>query len=69
MGSSFGLSSSARDVGLDWLVGLPAGICWFLYRADAPFPMFIGEVLSIFRCLWGHWPLVFLVVCGALPFW
>ena len=29
--------------------------CWqllVLYRAEAPFPMFIGEVLSIFRFLW-----------------
>ena len=29
--------------------------CWqmfFLYRADGPFPMFIGEVLSVFRFLW-----------------
>ena len=35
--------------------------CWFLdygstlvdlYRPDAPAPMFIGEVLSVFRFLW-----------------
>ena len=48
---------------------LPVGICWFLYRAVAPFPMFIGEVLSVFCCLWRPWLLVFLVVCGALSFW
>ena len=51
------------------LVRLLVGIGWFLYRADAPFPIFIGEVLSGFRGLWRPWLLVFLVVCGALPFW
>ena len=34
-----------------YLVGWPVGICWFLYRANAPFLMFIGEVLSIFHFL------------------
>ena len=61
--------SSARCLGLVCLVGLPVGIWWFLYRAEAHFPMFIGEVLSVFRCLWGLWLLVFFVFCGALPFW
>ena len=51
-----------------WLVCLLAYV-GFLYRADVPFPMFIGEVLSVFRFLWEPWFLVFLVVCGALPFW
>ena len=55
--------SCARDVGLclylfGLLVALFEGIgccvtCWFLpvveflYRADAPFPRFLGEVLSV----------------------
>ena len=51
VGFGVGLLSSARCVGFVCLVGLPVGICWFLYRADAPFPMFIGEVLFDFRCL------------------
>ena len=54
-----------------WLVCLLAFV-GFLYRADAPFPIFIGEVLSVFRFIWEPWLLVFvlfLVVCGALPFW
>ena len=68
-----GLSMDALSMGLVFF-------CWFafwhmldfLYRADAPFPMFIGEALSVFRFLWEPWLLVFvifLVVCGALPFW
>ena len=65
-----GCLSSARVLGLFHLVGLPFGLCWFLFRADAPFPIFIGEVLSVFLFLCGPWFLVFfLVVCGALPFW
>ena len=57
-------------VGLFYLVGLPFGICLFLYWADAPFPIFIGEVLSVFPFLCGPWPLVFFLVgCKALPFW
>ena len=58
--------------GLGYLVDLPFGTCWFLYRTVAPFPMFIGEVLSGFCFLWEPRLLVFLsflVVCGALPFW
>ena len=60
----------ARVVGLFYLVGLPFGFCLFLYWADAPFPTFIGEVLSVFPFLCGSWPLVFFLVgCRALPFW
>ena len=50
-----------------WLVCLLAvgdfvsGLC--------PFPMFIGEVLTVCRSLWWPWLLVFLFACGALPFW
>ena len=36
-----------------YVAGFPVGFCfcWFLFRADAPFPIFIGEVLSVFRFL------------------
>ena len=44
-----------------YLVGMPAGIWCFLYRADAPFPIFIGEVLSVFP--------VSLVALATCIFW
>ena len=69
VGSGFCLSFLCPMCGRGLFVRLPVGIGWFLYRADAPFPMFIGELLSDFRCLWRSWLLVFLVDCGALPFW
>ena len=60
----------AQVVGFFYLVGLPFGFCLFLFWADAPFPIFIGEVLSVFLFLCGPWSLVFFLVgCGALPFW
>ena len=59
----------AGGLGFFWLGCLLAYV-GFLYWADAPSPMFLGEVLSGFRFLWEPWLLVlFLVVCGALPFW
>ena len=48
----------------DWFAGWQLLI---LFRADAPFPMFIGEVLSVCRFLWE--PVSCMIVCGALPFW
>ena len=50
-----------------YLIGLPVGIGW-LSRADAPFPIFIGEVLSVFGFVRPRLLVLFLV-CGALPFW
>ena len=52
-------------VGLVYLVGLPTGICWVLFRADAPFPIYKGGAVSfslgaLASCI---------LVCGALPFW
>ena len=44
-----------------YLVGMPAGIWCFLYRANAPFPIFIGEVLSVFP--------VSLVALATCIFW
>ena len=32
-----------------YLVGLPVWQLLVLFRAEAPLPMFIGEVLSVFR--------------------
>ena len=49
-GLVLGFLSSARYVGLFYLVGMPVG--FVLYRADAPFPIVIEEVLSVFRFLW-----------------
>ena len=61
------------------LIGCLCGLCpyvgdcflfirCFLFRADAPFPLFLGEVLSVFRFFW-----IFLNSCvffvGLLPFW
>ena len=43
--------SLARGVGFAYLVVLPVGIRLFVYRADAPFPIFLGEVLSVFSFL------------------
>ena len=37
-------------------------------RADTPFPIFIGEVLSVFGFV-RPWLLVLFLVCGVLPFW
>ena len=48
VGSGYGLSLDALSVGLVYLVGCLWAHARFLYRADAPFPMFIGEVLSGF---------------------
>ena len=56
MGLVFGLFLFARDVGLVILVGVPVGI-WLLCLADAPLPMFIGEVLSVCCFLWWLQPL------------
>ena len=49
-----------------WAVGssLCCVIRRFLYRADALFPLFLGEVLSIFRLFW--WPLASCYVPGYL---
>ena len=59
--------SSARDMGLDRLVSLPVGICWFLYRADFPFywggvvrfSSFLGALAS---CILGFVGIALLVI-------
>ena len=53
----------ARDVGCFGSC-LCCVIRWFLYRASAPFTLFLGEVLSIFRLFW--WPLAFCFYPGGL---
>ena len=35
-----------------WVIGFCFIRC-FLFRADAPFPLFLGEVLFVFRFFWG----------------
>ena len=40
-----------------------------LFRADAPFPIFLGEVLSVFLLPCGPWFLVFFwLFLGRCPF-
>ena len=39
-------------------------IKWFLYRVDAPFPLLLGDVLSVFCLFWC--PLASCIVLGFL---
>ena len=58
-----------------WPVLTGGVACWFagwqlliLYRADAPFPIFMGRCCPLFG-LSGNLFLVLLDCCGVLPFW
>ena len=70
MGSVIDLSNLCPGCGLGiYLVGFPVGICWFCIGLMAPFPMLIGEVLSIPWFSLGLWLLVFFWLCmGHCPF-
>ena len=57
-----------------WMWAIVSCLCcvikWFLYRVDAPFPLLLGEVLSVFRLFWC--PLASCIVLGflwALALW
>ena len=69
-GRVYGLSLLCPGCGLVLFGWFAIRLMLVLFRADAPFPIFIGEVLSVFLFLCGPWFLVFfLIVCVALPFW
>ena len=51
-----------------WVIGFClSGV--FLFRADAPFPLFLGEVLSVFRFFLGLFLISCVLFVGLLPFW
>ena len=52
LGFGFRLSIICSVCGLGLFGWFAYWLVLFLYRADARFPMFIGEVLSVFRFLW-----------------
>ena len=40
-----------------------------LFRAVASFPLFLGEVLSVFCFFWGSFLVSCVFFCWVLPFW